>query len=265
MPRDEPRQPVGKRKPELRVSLALSRPEGAPERAAVSKVQYPLSDFRRFSTLLTRVIRPHFLRYRLLQFLPERLLPKTPSPPNLSEGFRIIQTPPLLHHPFKPFPPGVAVLGNAHFAQHSIHPQPAHSLSGRFQILPKTASRMLAQRLCRFQQLGPCRIQMNIFADRAQISCSTAVHDQSLVAAAESMPRLPVPPVEPSGVSAQEPFLFRRPNSPAASPPPDESDCSSDNRHEPPIGPWHRFHPRSRRIKDDPDHRQRRLLEGPLD
>ena len=132
--------------------------------------------------------------------------PKTPSPPNLSEGFRIIQTPPLLHHPFKPFPPGVAVLGNAHFAQHSIHPQPAHSLSGRFQILPKTASRMLAQRLCRFQQLGPCRIQMNIFADRAQISCSTAVHDQSLVAAAESMPRLPVPPVEPSGVSAQEPF-----------------------------------------------------------
>src|SRR5262249_10933067 len=104
------------------------------------------------------------------------------------------------------FTPCDVVALYAVFAEQPIDTQPGRTLRWPLEIVRPTAPAELAQPLVDAKQAGADGIEMNVIADRSQITVAAAINDQRLVTSAEDMAKEFVTPIKTFGVSAQEPL-----------------------------------------------------------
>ena len=113
---------------------------------------------------------------------------------------------PASFHPDLKFPPARRrVLANAVLSQQTVHAQPIRAMLRGRQIPAQTTPGICQEPVGRRDEPGPHRIQMNIIANRAEITAAITLDNQCFVAPAEHMAEKLVPMVQPNRIGAQEP------------------------------------------------------------
>src|SRR6266478_6983888 len=150
--------------------------------------------------------RSNTLHRRGDQFVAKVLVSQTPAPPDLPTIGLCLLPPPLFHLQGKFSATCDTVLRNPVLSKQTIHAQPCWPLTRRSKVTSVTAPTKTFQRRLRLNQFGSHRIEVDVVANRSQVTCAAAIDMQRLVTSRKNVAAKLVANVESLGIDPQQPF-----------------------------------------------------------